>query len=163
MISFFNFTPSDVQTIHMAISSSIVAGTLWQYSNNVALSITTNFTVAFFFVWFLNGLVFFFMSQTFVRVVNHTLIPHAYRLRIHPPSWSKLWDDFMLALALGAGDAFFVATDLTLSPSNALVGFTIYDGTPVFTAMCKAGGSTMCGFAIGKSQTHACACPEHAF
>jgi hypothetical protein len=147
--------------LHLGLSSSLVAGTLWQFSVNQVSDRSTDFTSVFFLVFLLNGFAFFYCAHVLVRYLNVYLIPECYQLHISPPSAAVLLDDLTLALALGTADAFFAGTEGSLDPGNWLSCFGVYDNTPVLTAMCLAGASSFCGFIIGKSscsQSLTCEC-----
>ena len=135
-------------TIHIAICSGIVAGSLWQVTINWSVDQNMNFNESF---WLVTSFSFssFFVSMVLLRFLNQYL---PYQLCIKNVNGLSVYNDFLLAISLGVADGFFVGTESTDFPDDDwLIAFGISEVTPEFTGMCLAGSVVLCGFLLAQT------------
>jgi hypothetical protein len=137
-------------TLHVAISSGIVTGSLWQVSVNFCIDQKLQFNETF---WTVTSFSFasYSAASLLLRWLNQYL-PDEYRLYIDKVNESSIYNDLLFALTLGIADGFFVGTDVQDFPDDDwLIAFGIYPETSLPVGMCLSGASVLCGFLVAQS------------
>ena len=137
-------------TLHVAISSGIVTGSLWQVSVNFCIDQKLQFNETFWIVTSFS-IVSYFTASILLRLLNQYL-PDEYRLYIDKVNAVSIFNDFLFAITLGIADGFFVGTDIEDYPNDDwLIVFGIYPETSPFVGMCLSGASVLCGYLVAQS------------
>ena len=137
-------------TLHVAISSGIVTGSLWQVYVNFCIDEKLQFNETFWTVTSFS-LASYLTASVILRWLNQYL-PDGYRLYIDKVNESSIFYDFLFAISLGIADGFFVGTDVEDFPDDDwLIVFGIYPETLPFVGMCLSGASVLCGFLVAQS------------
>ena len=137
-------------TLHVAICSGIVTGSLWQVSVNFSIDQNLQFNEAF---WTVASFSFasYLAASLLLRWLNQYL-PDEYRLYIDKVNESSIYNDFLFAISLGIADGFFVGTDVQDFPDDDwLIAFGIYPETSLLVGICLSGASALCGFLVAQS------------
>ena len=137
-------------TLHVAISSGIVTGSLWQVYVNFCIDEKLQFNETFWTVTSFS-LASYLTASVILRGLNQYLSDE-YRLYIDKVNENSIFYDFLFAISLGIADGFFVGTDVQDFPDDDwLIAFGIYPETSPFVGMCLSGASVLCGFLVAQS------------
>ena len=137
-------------TLHVAISTGIVTGSLWQVYVNFCTDEKLQFNETFWTVTSFS-LASYLTASVIFRGLNQYLSDE-YRLYIDKVNENSIFNDFLFAISLGIADGFFVGTDVQDFPDDDwLIAFGIYPETSPFVGMCLSGASVLCGFLVAQS------------
>lgn len=145
-----NFDPKHelLEGVIYAMPIFLGPGTAWQKIVNDCQDWGFNFDESFCYMWLVSFLILI-CSLCFLRILNERIVRRL-EIDVHVGTIrDKFPTDFQIAMSIGFGDAFFMGTVPEQFSSDFLAPpFGVYDDTPPFEAMVKAGGSTLCGFLI---------------
>eukprot|EP01031_Cornospumella_fuschlensis_P029517 gene29517-35625_t len=144
----FNLFEESIKGSLYGMSAFFGPSTLWQKLVNDMDEWGWSFTSAFFFMWFISGLVFYVSMMSF-RCLAQVLSIYIPAFKVVEPVQERLKSDLTLSLSVGLGDAFFLGTAVNQFPPNGLTdAFGVGDNTEAFEGMMKAGTSVIVGFSI---------------
>lgn len=144
----FNLWEETTKGSLYGLSAFFGPSTLWQKLVNDMDEWGWSFASAFFFMWFISGLVFYVSMMSF-RALAQVLSHFHPVFKVVEPVQERLKSDLTLSISVGLGDAFFLGTAVNQFPPNGLTdAFGVGDHTEPFEGMMKAGLSVVVGFLI---------------